>query len=88
MNILEEIPNKDLSKILFIKCIKKSTIENFENIFIKFKPNNIDIEQFSETSATIIDDITYLMIELVVTESLLLKFEKCINFSILSFASL
>ena len=61
MNVLEEIPNKYLSKILFIKCINKISIKNFENLFIKFKSNNLNIEQFSETSETNVDDITYLM---------------------------
>ena len=61
MILLEEIPGKYLSKILFIKCINKIEINNFEVLFIKFKPQNISIEAFSKTSETTIDDIIYLM---------------------------
>jgi len=61
MNLLEEIPSEYLSKILSIKCLNRIEIKNFEEIFMKFKPHNINIQEFSESSLTTLDDINYLI---------------------------
>ena len=61
MNVLEEIPSQYLSRLLFSKCINKKEIEDFDNLFIKFRPKNINIESFSETSEITIEDIKYLL---------------------------
>jgi len=58
---LEEIPEEYLSKILYMKCKYKIEYENFENIFIKFKPKKINIESFSKTSDIDIEDMNYLL---------------------------
>ena len=76
MNTLEEIASQFLSRILFLKCINKIEIDNFENLFIKFRPKNINIESFSETSEITIEDIKYLLEN---------KYKFNINFSTFNF---
>ena len=61
INKLEEIPEEYLSKLLYMKCKYKIEYENFENIFIKFKPKKINIESFSKTSDIDIEDMNYLL---------------------------